>query len=49
MYRVIKCCQFHIQSIKKLYNFVETELEFLFHFPLKVVAPRKFACIRAGL
>ena len=48
MYRVIKC-YFHIQSIYKLCNFVETELDFLFHFPYKVVAPRKFTRIRAGL
>ena len=48
MYRVIKC-YFHIQSSEKLCIFVETELHFLFHFPYKVVAPRKFACIRAGL
>ena len=57
MYRVIKC-YFHTQSIKnyiiqnlynsKLYNFVETLQDFLFYFSYKVVAPGKFACLRAG-
>ena len=48
MHRVRKC-YFHIQSIYKLCIFVEAELDFLFHFPDKVVAPLKFACIHAGL
>ena len=44
MYRVITC-YFHIQGIFKLCIFVETELDFLFHFPQKVRSRPMQICV----